>query len=395
MPKKRQKLNRRDHLKYMTAFAALGVSGCSGGSSGSSPSSPIITPPPPLPPPPPPSSSALKDVFGGDFKIGAAVQAGQISGGGIDQDLCETHFNSFTAEFEMKADINAPEEDQFDFAAGDTIVDFAETNGAVVRGHALLWYRSTPDYFLTGDATTIRTKLETYIDAVLTHYAGRIEAWDVVNEVITDATNTNPYRTGTWYDAVGKDYIDWAFQAARAADPTTKLFINDYNTELTGKRGRFIDVIRDLLDRGIPLDGVGHQAHLQIDGNPNDLLSAIDEIDALGAGLEQHVTELDVSVYSDPGLCFDSGVNCATGYGSQLSDVPDSVLEMQAQLYRDLFEGFKTRDSLTSVSVWGVRDSNSWLNDFPISRSNYPLLFDSDGNEKSAFSAITDPAFVS
>ncbi|MEO1554596.1 MAG: endo-1,4-beta-xylanase [Pseudomonadota bacterium] len=389
----RQAIDRR-HI--LAALSATGLSACAGGGGSTPSTTPIVTSPPPPPPPPTPppvSTAALKDVFASDFLVGAAVQAGQVTSGGPDQSLAEQHFNSITAEFEMKADIIAPSEGNFDFDAGDTLRDFAATNGASLRGHALLWYRSTPDYFTMGSAADIRTRLETYIETVLAHYAGDIYAWDVVNEVVSDAAS-DTYRQDDWFQAVDKDYIDWAFQAARAADPAAKLFINDYNTELSGKRGRLITTIRDLLDRGIPVDGVGHQMHLSIDADAADALAAIDEIDALGAGLEQHVTELDISVYNDPGECFGSGVNCQTGYGTMASDVPDSVYQKQAQLYRDLFEGFKTRNSVTSVSLWGIRDSQSWLNNFPVSRPNYPLLFDDAGNPKTAFEAITDPDYV-
>ncbi len=385
----------RDRRRVLAGLGAISIGACAGGG-GSSPASPPSPPAPPVsspPPPPPPPPPALKSTFSGDFAIGAAVQAAQISGGGIDQSLAERHFSSFTSEYEMKADIISPTQGDYNFDPGDTLMSFAQANGAQVRGHALVWYRTTPNYFTIGTASDIRDKLEAYIDQVATRYAGQIYAWDVVNEVVSDASSQT-YRQDDWFTAVGKDYIDWAFQAARTADPATKLFINDYSTEFAGKRGRLITVIRDLLDRGIPLDGVGHQFHLSRGIDASQVLAAIDEIDALGAGLEQHVTELDISVYSDPSECFSSGVNCQTGYGSAATDVPDSVYQEQAQLYRDLFDGFKTRNSVTSVSLWGIRDSTSWLNSFPVSRSNYPLLFDPDGDPKSAFQAISDPSFV-
>jgi endo-1,4-beta-xylanase len=380
--------------QLLVGLGATSLAACSGGSGTSS--GPTVTQPAASPPPPPPpvsSSAILKDIFENNFLLGAAVQTGQVTDGGIDQNLAERHLNSITAEFEMKANIIAPSQGNFDFSAGDALLDFAMENSAALRGHALLWYRSTPGYFTVGSANDVRDKLEAYINEVMAHYAGDIYAWDVVNEVVSDSASET-YRQDDWFTAAGKDYIDWAFQTARAADPNTKLFINDYNTELSGKRSRLVTVIRDLLDRGIPLDGVGHQMHLSINANPEDALQAIDDIDALGAGLEQHVTELDISIYNDPNECFASGVNCQTGYGTSASDVPDTVYQQQAQLYRDLFDGFKARDSITSVSVWGLRDSQSWLNDFPVSRSNYPLLFDQDGNPKSAFEAIADPDYV-
>ncbi|MFN7057199.1 endo-1,4-beta-xylanase, partial [Hyphomonas sp.] len=181
---------------------------------------------------------------------------------------------------------------------------------------------------------------------------------------------------------------------ARAADPACKLFINDYNTELPAKRGRFLEIISGMIARGVPLDGVGHQFHLQVNANPADSLAAIDAVDALGAGLENHATEIDVSIYADPGTCFDTGVNCAAGYGAQISNVPASVLAAQARIYRGLFDGFVQRPSVTSVTVWGLQDGQSWLNSFPVTRPNYPLLFDPARQPKPAFRAITDPAYV-
>lgn len=387
----------RDRLRLLAALGAMPLSACAGGGGGSTPAPPASPPAPPVSPPPPPpspsSTATLKQVFATEFEIGAAVQTAQVTGGTVDQSLAETHFSSFTSEFEMKANIISPTQGTYNFDPADGLLAFAQANGAKVRGHALLWYRSTPGYFTVGTPSDVRDKLETYIAAVAGRYAGDIYAWDVVNEVVSDS-GTDTYRQDDWFQAVGKDYVDWAFTAARAADPAAKLFINDYSTEFAGKRGRLITVIRDLLDRGIPLDGVGHQFHLSRGIDPNQVLAAIDDIDALGAGLEQHVTELDISVYSDPPECFESGVNCQTGYGTASSDVPDRVYQEQAQLYRDLFEGFKARDSVTSVSLWGIRDSQSWLNNFPVSRSNYPLLFDPDGAPKTAFLAITDPDYV-
>ena len=242
----------------------------------------------------------------------------------------------------------------------------------------------------------IRYNLETYINDVLGRYNGRIYAWDVVNEVVT--TNGNdasaPYRSSQWFNAVGKDYIDWAFTAARAADPSTKLFINDFSTERADKRDRLIAVIEDLLNRGIPLDGVGHQAHLNVTDNADDLMAAIDAVDALGAGLENHITELDVSLYSDPGSCFASQTGCQASYGDVLAGVPESITDAQAQLYRDVLNGAVARPSVTSVTVWGVSDADTWLNNFPISRPNHPLLFDRNYEPKTAAAAITDPAYV-
>lgn len=338
----------------------------------------------------------LREVYAAHFPVGAAIQRSQIASATPDRAILAAQFSSITAEYEMKPDIIAPTQGSYDWSRSDALMDWAEANGIAVRGHALLWHQTTPAWFLSGSPADIRAKLQQYVTDVVSRYAGRIHAWDVVNEVASDSGGgTAPYRDSNWYQAVGNgDYIDWAFEAARAADPACKLFINDYNTELPAKRARYLEIIADLLARGVPLDGVGHQFHLQINADPADSLAAIDAVDALGAGLENHATEIDVSVYSDPGECFAGGVNCAASYGSQAANVPASVYAAQAQIYRGLFDGFVQRPSVTSVTVWGLHDGQSWLNSFPVSRNNYPLLFDPDRQPKPAFHAVTDPAYV-
>ena len=214
------------------------------------------------------------------------MQASQLVDGERERDLVLEHNTSITAEYEMKADQIAHGPGDYDFTASDRIVDFAETNGLQVRGHALLWYRTTPDFFLTGTRDEIRTKLQDYITAVVSRYRGRVQVWDVVNEAVTDnATDaTAPYRDDAWFAAVGSDYLAWAFEAARAADPDAKLFINDYGTENADKRERYVAIIRDLLDAGVPLDGVGHQMHLNHTRTVDDVEAALDAVAAFGCG---------------------------------------------------------------------------------------------------------------
>jgi len=387
----------RDRLKLLAGGAAALVAGCGGGSGGTStPTPPVVVTPPPTPPPTTfvPEVGQFKDTFATNFQIGAAIQDNQIVDTSDDVQILKDQFNSITAEYQMKPDIIAPTEGVFDWSVPDALVQFAEDNGMVVRGHALLWHLSTPDYFLQGTPAEVRARLENYVTEVVTRYKGRVFAWDVVNEVITDDDSaSDPYRRSNWWDASGgnADYIDWAFNAARAADPDCLLFINEYSTRFSGKRGRYIEVIRDLVNRGIPIDGVGHQMHLNVETQASDALAAIDAIDNEFMGLEQHVTELDISLYPDPGSCFVDQTGCRADYGA---NIPDSILSSQAELYRALFNGFTERPSIASVSLWGVSDAQSWLNDVPIARTNAPLLWDRNRDAKSALQAILDPDFT-
>lgn len=387
----------RDRLKLLTGAASMAALTACGGGSAASPVPPPSGGTPPLPPTPPvsttPADGLLRDRYRNNFVVGAAIGANQIRTGSQDADILAKQFSSITAENLMKPEALAPTEGTYTFAAADGLVDFAQANGLQVRGHTLLWHRATPDYFFQGTPDDVKARLQKYVTDVVTHFRGKIYAWDVVNEVVSDGEGaTAPYRDSNWYRAAGgPQYIDWAFEAARAADPDVKLFINDYNTELAGKRGRMITVVQDLVARGIPLDGVGHQAHTQQSTTAADVLAGLDAFTNLFAGLENHITELDISVYSDPPECFENAQNCQASVGNTL---PAARAREQATRYRELFNGFAARSSLTSVTLWGLIDSASWLNSYPVNRPNYPLLYGDNRNPKSAFFAITDPGYV-
>lgn len=385
----------RDRLKLLSGAAGLAALTACGGGANSSP-----TPPrsggTPVPTPPTsviPVEGLLRDTFRNNFVVGAAIGEPQIRDGSDDADILGKQFNSITAENLMKPEALAPTEGTYTFEAADALINFAQANNLQVRGHTLLWHRATPDYFFEGTRDEVKARLQKYITDVVTHFKGRVYAWDVVNESISDDDGpTAPYRDSNWYQAAGgADYIDWAFEAARAADPDVKLFINDYSTELAGKRGRLVTVVEDMIARGIPLDGVGHQAHIQQSTTAADVFAGLDAFTDMFAGLENHITELDISVYTDPGSCFENATGCRPSIGNSL---PAARAREQAALYRELFNGFTARSNLTSVTLWGLTDDASWLNNYPVNRPNYPLIYDANRNPKSAFLAITDPNYV-
>ena len=328
------------------------------------------------------AETPLQDTYADAFEVGVAVQAAQLDRA-VESGLIKRHFGMVVAEYQMKANVIAPREGVYDWTAADAIVEFAEANGMRVRGHALLWHQSTPDWFLAGDdPAVIRTRLETYIRDVVTRYRGRISAWDVVNEPVGDGDG--PYRDSAWHQATGKDYIDWAFHAARAADPDCLLFLNDYGTERRAKLDRLMGVVADLLERGVPVDGVGHQFHVGRGQTIDGIHAALDAV--ADEGLVNHITELDISAYNDPGSCYANRTGCQ----SELAD--DEVagfLAEQADLYRAVFDAARDRPSVRAVLTWGLHDGQSWLNSFPVrQRANHPLLFDRNLQPKPALHAL-------
>jgi endo-1,4-beta-xylanase len=374
--------------------------------------------------PDPASAPSLKTVIAGrfgtvDFPVGAAIEPASLTNA-TESALLIKHFSSITAENVMKPDTIWPSiagtsqaAASPNFTQADLLVNFAQTNSMRLRGHTLLWHRTVPSWMLAGDRTnaasyraTIQQNLRDYILAVVQHFPN-VYAWDVVNEVASDTQNsTNPYRTDSpWYEAYsvgglnGRDYVRDAFifanQARTSIGKTSadmKLMLNDYNTELPGKRANVIQIVRELVNGGYAIDGVGHQFHLQLNADVDQVTAAFVAVEGVSSTLVNHVTELDVSIYTDPGNCFSAPAipPCQPDYGTS---PPQTVLSQQALLYRALFNAFD-RPSVTSVSLWGIADNHTWLNSFPVTRTNRPLLFDTAGLPKWAFWAVVDPAIT-
>ncbi|ANY70888.1 1,4-beta-xylanase [Paenibacillus sp. BIHB 4019] len=331
---------------------------------------------------------SLKDVFADDFLLGSSLLVGEIEdSSGPDAQLLKKHFNSLTVGNELKWDATEPLEGQFDFARSDKIVDFAEANDTSVRGHTLIWHSQTPDWVFYDENGNLASKellfarMKRHIDTVVGRYKGKIYAWDVVNEVIEPGDQKpNGLRNSLWYQIAGEEFIEKAFEYAHEADPEVKLFINDYNTNIPEKRQYLHDLIKRLQDKGIPVDGVGHQTHIGI-ADPSiqsldDMLQAFRDL-----GIEQQITELDMSVYTNDTESYDT-----------------FALELQikqANRYKEIFDVFKKhKDQITAVIFWGKDDLNTWLRTFPVTRNNWPLLFDERLQAKFAYWALVDPSKV-
>lgn len=346
--------------------------------------------------PDPATAPALKTQFASHFKIGFAVDPGLTSQSPT-HDLLLKHASTITAESVMKANPIGVSAGVYDFTQADALIAFAQANGINVRGHALVWHQTSPSWFFDGDRSDmtaykalVRSRLETYVTDVVTHFKGKVYCWDVVNEVTSDDAS-GTYRNSDWYQIFGTDFIDYAFRAARAADPAVQLFINEYSTEDAAKRGRLMTIVQGLIDRGVPVDGVGHQLHINSSyPSAAQVEAALSDVEA--KGLINHVTEMDVSIYNDPGSCY-SGTGCLPALTPGTAPF-NTAMTTQAQKYRELFNVFTAHASVQAVTMWGVADNHTWLDNYPVARKNYPLLFDAAGGPKAAFWAIVDPGFT-
>jgi len=285
--------------------------------------------------------------------------------------LVSREFSLITAANAQKWQTIHPSRATYSYARADAMLAFAQANGMKMRGHTLAWQNQNPAWLINGafPADTLAQILKDHISAVLTHYKGTIYAWDVVNE----AFNANGTIAATiWSNALGRGYIETAFRAARAADPAALLFYNDYNLEYTGaKQDSAFVLIQDFKARGVPIDGIGFQAHFQINadgtGVPSkaSLTSTFQRFAALGVKI--HITELDVRVRT-PGA-------------AQLE------LTAQTQAYSDIVGACVAVPACEAIVVWGVTDTESWVpSTFPGYGS--ALLFDGGLSKKPTWTAV-------
>ena len=344
-------------------------------------------------------TEGLKDSFKDKFLIGVALNKTQILGKDtITHAFTVQHFNSITAEDAMKWERIHPQPDVYDFTVPDSMIAFGERNGMFIVGHTLVWHSQVPDWVfidakgkpLTRDSLLQRMK--DHIFTVVGRYKGKVDGWDVVNEAVDE---DGGLRKSKWYEIIGEDYIQKAFEFAREADPDAQLYYNDYNIELKGKREGAVRLIKNLQDKGVKIDGLGIQGHWHL--NSPDLQEIDSSLKVYGElGLKVMITELDVNVIPEPSGIIGSDIAQSASYQSQLNpwpeSFPDSMQQVLANRYASLFELFlKHSDKISRVTFWGIHDGYSWKNNWPIpGRTTYPLLFDRNYQPKPAYYAVIE-----
>ncbi len=303
-----------------------------------------------------------------NLHIGTAVNNAAFQNDNSYTETLASEFDILTPEDVMKFESIHPTRNSFDFHNADDIVGFADDNDMQIRGHTLVWHSQLPSWLTEGTWTRneLIAILQEHITTVVTHYKGRVAAWDVVNEAIDD---DGSLRQTLWLQGIGPEYIDMAFQWAHTADPQTKLFYNDYGAEGSGQKSDAIySMVSDMVQRDVPIHGVGLQMHIGIDSPPNsqDIVTNIARLGTLG--LEVHITEMDVKIIDGSGSFNERLIN-------------------QAVVYRDVFDVCLEQDACTAFVMWGFTDKYSWIYDHEGSSypDEAPLIFDPEYDPKPAY----------
>lgn len=310
-----------------------------------------------------------------DFYIGAAARSIYLSDPQYTGTLAQ-EFNMITPEQEAKFCELQPQQGTFDFDELDRLIDFAEENDMVVRGHTLLWHRCTPDWVLNGEFSREEAIdiMREHIFTVMQRYQGRIAIWDVVNEAMDDNGNL---RNTIWLQLIGEEYIDLAFQFAREADPDALLFYNDYDGEgRSNKANAIYELVAGMVGREIPIDGVGLQMHIDLGDseayqavNTTNLTNNLNRLGELG--LQVQITEMDV--YYE-------------------GEATEEVFDRQAGDYYRVLQTCLNHEACTALVIWGVHDQVSWLRQEEHSENTdvEPLIFDGEYQPKPAYFALLD-----
>jgi endo-1,4-beta-xylanase len=327
---------------------------------------------------------SIAQVLSPYFPVGAAIDAADLQG--PHEQLLAMHFNSVTSGNEFKWSSIESTKGSFNFGPADSEVGVAVCNNMQIRGHNLVWAngQQVPSY-AWGDGTNspsnqalVTANIQEHIQSEVTHFGNKVGVWDVVNEPL-DPSQPDCLVHGPFYNVLGKYYLDVALKAARQAAPGAKLFINDYSTTDPNRLACLVKVVNDLRSRNVPLDGVGHEMHNAINyPSVPAMVNAINTVADLG--IDQEVTEFDLSVYN--------AGDTKTNYGL---NVPPSVLAKQGWLYANTFDAFRNlKGKLSRVTIWGMADDDTWLDSFPVSRTDYPLPFDMSLQAKPAYWGIVD-----
>jgi endo-1,4-beta-xylanase len=310
-----------------------------------------------------------------EVTLGAAAAAsGRYFGAAIDvnalgerpyRTLMEKQLTSATAENAMKWGEVEHQRGEFDGSAADEFVAFAKAHSLKIRGHTLVWHGQLPRWLISESFAPdeVKALMLAHVTTEVLRYKGSIYAWDVVNEPLAD---DGGWRPSIFYEAMGPEYISLALKAARQADASAKLYINEYGAETAGpKQEALYRLVASLKKEGVPLDGVGFQCHFVAGAAPNDLfLETMRRFASLGVDVA--VTELDLRIRLP---------------------ATEEDYQTQAKDYARVISACRMTQRCVGVTTWGLSDDRSWVPGY-FSGYGSALPFDENFRAKPAVAAI-------
>lgn len=317
------------------------------------------------------------------FFVGMAIKASQLTTGSPYDIILKNEFSSISAEYEMKMDQISTASGVYNWSVADKIVAYGNTNGINVHGHALVWHNAVPQWLKNFSGTDAEFALEVkkYITDVVTHYAGKVKSWDVVNEAVDDTDGK--MRNTIFLQRMGANYVkdcfQWAKNAANAAgDTKLLLFYNDYATSTNiPKQDKVFSLVDDLKTANV-IDGLGFQMHNTY-LSPTEAQIETDLNKAVAKGLKIHVSELDIQV---------NQFNDITTFTNERRLAQKAKYKEMVKIYNALPVANKY-----ALTIWGMRDNESWIpysTDLNHVGNDWPLLYDSNFAIKSSHTGFLE-----
>lgn len=304
------------------------------------------------------------------IKIGATIALEPLLINSKYREIALSQFSIMTPENSMKPQFIQPMQDVYDFTKSDLLVDIALKNNMIVHGHVLIYDKSTPDWMTNSPIEQRKEIMISHIENVAGHYKGKVAEWDVVNEFLSNKNalyknNGTGLKPNIWFQALGEEYIDLAFINARKADPSAKLYLNDYGLENDGQRwDALLSLVKRLKERKVPIDGVGFQAHIYGDGDYINIEQLKEHMEILNKlGILTRISEIDV-IGEDP--------------------------EEQINQYTSVLDACIQASNCTSYTTWGITDlygSTTRSDRYPVVYGD-SLLWDKDLKPKPTFYSL-------
>jgi endo-1,4-beta-xylanase len=305
------------------------------------------------------------------FLIGAAVALGPLVSDADYANNLVGDFGALTPENAMKPQALSPRQGEYTFEEADALLDLAESKGIAVHGHTIAFSEAMPRWMqeLPSDSEQERRAsaevLLDYVTTVVTHFKGRLDSLDVVNEPF-DVDQGTDLQENTWHRVFGPGYPLIVSQAVHDADPDVRQFINENGADVPGPRqDALLRLALETNEQGGHIDGVGLQAHVYDLGtdeiSADALVTTLDSFEA--AGLIVRISE---------------------------NDVTDSEgQDAQAEQYATVLGTCLRSETCVSYTTWGVDDRFDWFIDDGELQQGHDFLF-TDGEPTPAYDAMRE-----